>query len=147
LLQDVEKKTLIGLSLRSASVGPKDEDESGDGGSKNDVPNGSASASQPGAAKTDVQRLQCFIFEQFENVYHFLSQCFVSFGHEIYCQPNIAEAVSSTVLQVSIALKPYKLPCNWKVRRCRSSQLIGWWKRRIIGKNGGPRRWRSTRGY
>lgn len=95
-LLDVEKKTLIGLSLRSNS--PKDEDESNNaGGNEAEV----LDAATIPATKNEIQRLQGFIFEQFENVYHFLSQCFVSFGHEIYRQPNLAEAISSTVLQVT----------------------------------------------
>jgi hypothetical protein len=31
-------------------------------------------------------------------------------------------------------------------RRCRSSQLTRWWTKKIIGKNGGPRRRIGTRG-
>ena len=98
-LLESEKKALIGLSLRS-STAPKDEEEANDRSNKEDVPDQSAAP----AAKNEIQRLQIFIFEQFENVYHFLSQCFVSFGHEIYRQPNLAQAISSTVLEVNIMI-------------------------------------------
>jgi exportin-5 len=109
-LLDVEKKTLIGISLRSSSVGPKEDETNGseDGSNKLEAPNGGSVSNQP-AAKSEIQRLQSFVFEQFENVYHFLSQCFVSFGHEIYRQPNLAEAISSTVLQVIVS----SLPSYW----------------------------------
>ena len=104
-LLDVEKKTLIGISLaqRSSSVGPKEDENTDDGANKFEAPTG-GSSQQP-HAKSEVQRLQGFIFEQFENVYHFLSQCFISYGHEIYRQPNLAEAISSTVLQVVASFK------------------------------------------
>ena len=101
-LLESEKKTLIGISLaqRSSSVGPNEENGNGSE-DKYDASAANSSNQLPlPALKSEVQRLQTFIFEQFENVYHFLSQCFVSYGHEIYRQPNLAEAISSTVLQV-----------------------------------------------
>ena len=102
-LLESEKKTLIGISLaqRSSSVGPNEENGNG---SEDKYEASAANSSNPlPVVKSEVQRLQTFIFEQFENVYHFLSQCFVSYGYEIYRQPNLAEAISSTVLQVKQA--------------------------------------------
>jgi exportin-5 len=108
-LLDVEKKTLIGISLaqRSSSVGPKEDENGDDGANKFEAPTGGSSQQPP--AKSEVQRLQGFIFEQFENVYHFLSQCFISYGHEIYRQPNLSEAISSTVLQGFPHIPDYRL--------------------------------------
>lgn len=59
--------------------------------------------------KSEFHRLQCFIFEQYENVYHFLSQCCVTFGHDFYKQPNIAEAISSTLFVVRRIGQKYQI--------------------------------------
>lgn len=110
-LLESEKKSLIGINLnqRSTSVAPNEETENTQTG--DDSGNGeiSSGVNVPPSSKSELQRLQSFIFEQYENVYHFLSLACVAFGHEFYKQQNLANAISSTVFQGFLHIPDYRL--------------------------------------
>ena len=89
---DIERSNVLGIHSRCSSEGPAEETEV-----------------KPEVQKSDLQRVQHFVFEQFENLYHLLSQYCVNFGHEFYRQPGLAEGIVSSVLQGMPHLPDYRL--------------------------------------
>ena len=94
---EIEKLNVLGTttSSRCSSQGPPGDDsnysESGIIVTKDQA--------SKGGKLSDIYKAQCFIYEQFESIYHLLAQYCVNFGHEFYRQPQLAEFVVSSVLQ------------------------------------------------
>jgi len=107
---DLEKANVLGVSSRSSSEGPQSNGSSEDqSGAENGIQTSSSTADNNSKKTSDLQRVQCFIFEQFENLYHLLAQYCVNFGHEFYRQPGLAEGVVSQALQGLTSVPDFRL--------------------------------------
>lgn len=59
--------------------------------------------------RTPLSRVQTFLFETFENNYHFLSQLCISCGHEFYQTPQLAAGITEHVLKGADLIPDYRL--------------------------------------
>jgi exportin-5 len=70
---------------------------------------GNRQQNQAAKTKTALTRMQSFLFDIFENNYHFLSQVCTSFGYEFYQMPNVAQGIVGSVLDGSNFLPDFRL--------------------------------------
>ncbi len=96
---DSEKQNVLGLTCdqqqnnetNSNHRKPSVPQVNGNGNGNHD--SGDESNGANDEAKNYERRLQHFVYEQFENVCHILSQFCSSFGHQFYKQPGLAQAI------------------------------------------------------
>ena len=84
---DIEKNNVHGQSLGQTEALETNSDS------------GSQQVAQNGTTNDDTMRkLQLFVYEQFENLFHILAQ-FCQIGHQFYKQPGLATALVTSVFQ------------------------------------------------
>ena len=89
--------------LLNRFTGPDHSDDSGDSGT-----GGSGGGNKKGPT-SDLQRANTFVFEQFENIYHLLSQFCTTFGHEFYRLPGLSDGVVGSALQGLTSVPDFRL--------------------------------------
>ena len=56
-----------------------------------------------------LKKLQMFVYEQFENLFHILAQFCTSLGHQFYKQPGLSSALVTSVVQCIDAIPDYRM--------------------------------------
>jgi exportin-5 len=103
---EIEKLNVLGTTpSRCSSQGPPGDDSNY---SESGIIVTKDQAAKSGK-HSDIYKAQCFIYEQYESIYHLLAQYCVNFGHEFYRQSQLAEFVVSSVLQGLHHVPDYRL--------------------------------------
>lgn len=100
---EVEKSNVMGTGHVARDSSDVDSDDE----ARKQQPNPKQQANQ--AHVQTVQKMQMFVFEQFENVYHLLTQCCSSLGHQFYGQPGLPNALVTHILQTLGPVPDYRL--------------------------------------
>ena len=110
---EIEKLNVLGTaSSRCSSQGPPGDDSNYHESSlqtASDVKDKDLKNQNGKLAGGDLYKAQCFIYEQFESIYHLLAQYCVNYGHEFYRQPQLSDALLSSVLQGLVHVPDYRL--------------------------------------
>ena len=102
---DIEKSNVHGQSIAGYVVG--NDADTGDDQQPNPNPIDDNIITDNEAKL--LKKLQMFVYEQFENLFHILAQFCTSLGHQFYKQPGLSSALVTSVVQCIDAIPDYRM--------------------------------------